>query len=111
MDKNQFPALEQFLGGYFHQDFLMDYGTPDRAIAAFRDGEPEELIRAACIELEQLIPMLERMDNPDDFLWKILGCYYSPKADRLTVRNWLEQVRKKLGCMEPKPVGGREPFL
>jgi hypothetical protein len=96
MNGNSYPALAQFLGGYFHQDFLLDYGNPDGAIAAFVTGEPPESIHAACNELEQVIPLIEWMDDPEKFLWRVLGCYYLPKADGLTVADWLKHVHKKL---------------
>ena len=47
-----FPALEQFLGGYFHQDFLLDHATTDDAVAAFAKEEPHKSVRAACDELD-----------------------------------------------------------
>jgi len=77
---------------------MLDSGTPDQAIAAFLAESSEEVVRAVCGELEQLMPMIEDMDDPQRFLWQDLFCYYSPESDRLTVANWLEQVRRKLGC-------------
>jgi hypothetical protein len=96
MSGKNYPALAQFLGAYFHQDFLLDYGNPDAAITAFLAGEPKESVRAACNELDQVIRLVEGMDNPDKFLWQTLGCYYSPKADGLAVADWLRQLRKQL---------------
>lgn len=96
MNDNNYPALEQFLGGYFHQDFSLDYGNPDGAIAAFLNEASQESIRTTCSELEQVIPLIEGMDDPEKFLWQVLGCYYLPKADGLTVADWLKHVHKKL---------------
>jgi hypothetical protein len=98
MHTNEFPELVQFLGGYFHQDFLLDYGNPNAAIEAYLAESPLESILSACKELERIIPLLEQMDKPETFLWQTLGCYYDPKADGLTVVDWLNQVRKKLAA-------------
>ena len=96
MNGNNYPALAQFLGAYFHQDFMLDYASPDGAIAAFVAGEPQESVHEACNEVEQLIPLIEGMDDPEKFLWRVLGCCYLPKADGLTVADWLKHVHKKL---------------
>lgn len=90
------PNLEQFLGGYFHQDFVLDYGDPDHAIAAFLAEATPESVQAVCSELDQLIPLVEHKDDPEKLLWQVLGCYYYPKADGLSVADWLKHVRSKL---------------
>ncbi len=96
MNRKDFPALEQFLGGYFHQDFLLDYGTPDNAIVAFVREESRESVRAVCDELDRLLLLLQQGGEHGDKFLQELGCYYNPAADGLTARGWLEQVRKKL---------------
>ena len=113
MNAQTYPALRQFLGCYFHQDFLDEFSSPDGAIAAFMAGEPQESVHAACNELEQVIPLIERMDEPEEFLWQVLGCSYYPKADGLTVTDWLGRVRKKLESEENNggKQRGRGPFF
>jgi hypothetical protein len=96
MTSNSYPALAQFLGAYFHQDFMLDYSSPDATIAAFIADEPAESIHAVCNELEQVIPVVDRMHDPEEFLWRVLGCYYVPKTDELTVSEWLKHVYGKL---------------
>ena len=96
MNPNQFPALEQFLGGYFHQDFRLDHGSPDGAIEAFVSDATQEQIQAASAELEQALSVIEQMDDPQKLL-RALGCDYLPSAHGLTVANWLSHVHKKLG--------------
>src|ERR1700730_4802995 len=96
MNRSNFSALEQFLGAYFHQDFLLDYGNADAVITAFLAEEPQESIQAVCNELEQVIPLVEGMNDPEEFLFQVLACYYNPKADGLGVADWLKHVRDKL---------------
>ena len=43
-----FPALRNFLRGYFHQDLAAEYGRPEAAVEQFhRDAEPEEFLQVA----------------------------------------------------------------
>jgi hypothetical protein len=35
--RDQFPSLSEFLAGYLHEDFPLDYGTPRDATRAFVD--------------------------------------------------------------------------
>jgi hypothetical protein len=98
MNTKNFPNLVQFLGGYFHQDFIDDYGTPDNAIKAFLSENSPETVQAVCRELDEVIPLVEQMDNPNDFLYRVIGCFYYPQADGFTVVEWLRHVRQQLGC-------------
>jgi hypothetical protein len=68
--------LEQFLGGYFHQDFVLDYGDVDHAIDAFLAEATQESVQAACRELDQVIPLGAQMDDPEKLLRQVLSCYY-----------------------------------
>ena len=39
-----FPALQDFLGAYFHEDFMDEYGSPEAATKQFcEDAAPEEI--------------------------------------------------------------------
>jgi hypothetical protein len=96
MSTQPYPDLQQFLGCYFHQDFLMEYASPDAAITAFISDEPEEFVRAACRELGQVIPVVEQLDDPERFLLETLGCWYYPKAQGSTVVEWLKHVHVRL---------------
>jgi hypothetical protein len=82
-------VLEQFFGGYFHQDCFDDDPTWEDVVQQFRsDATPEErLALAAQIEQELLSERLTE-DELDERLWK-LGAFYDPKADGLTHRQWL----------------------
>lgn len=35
LSPENFPTLAQFVGGYLHQDFALDYRTPGQALVAF----------------------------------------------------------------------------
>jgi hypothetical protein len=98
MKIDEYPTLFQFLGGYFHQDWVVDYSAPEAVIAAFKKEASAESIRSACDELSQAVLLTRQgAEDPQRFLHE-LGCYYDPAADGLAVPDWLEQVRKKLEC-------------
>lgn len=43
LDPAGYPQLEQFAGGYLHEDYVPEHGTPERARDAFlRDASREE---------------------------------------------------------------------
>ncbi len=95
MTTHTYPALSQFLGAYFHQDWPEEFTGPEAAIAAFRRKEPPEVVRAACSELEQAFRELQQSSDPSKLL-SDLGCYYDPQSDGHTVSEWLAHVRAEL---------------
>jgi hypothetical protein len=95
MNEEQFQNVRR-LGAYLHQDWRDEYSTADDAIAAFKADSSDEAIRAVRVELQAIIPQIAKMPDPERFLCDILWCCYYPKADGLTVLEWLEHVREKL---------------
>ena len=76
-----FPALAQFLGGYLHQDFLLDHGSAPAAARSFRaEASPEEA-RAVDEELDRLLGLTERwtVTQIRRFL-KALGASWLPSS-------------------------------
>lgn len=98
MNSQDFPTLTQFFGGYFHQDWVDEFSTPEDAIAAFRNAAPAETIQSACRELDRLIHLIQQGAEAPQRVLQALGCYYDPSADALVVMDWLEQVRNRLEC-------------
>ena len=98
MSEQEYRHLRTLLGGYLHQDWPDEFSTPDEAIAAFKESHPSEAVERVCKELDEVIPLVEQMQDPERFLCDVLWCYYCPEADGLTVANWLIHVREKLEC-------------
>lgn len=96
MTPDTFPALQQFLGGYFHQDFLLDYASSDEAIVAFRTDEPKELVHAVCNELKDFLTMIQAKRADVHDLLQQFGCYYDPSFDGLTVAGWFAHIEGEL---------------
>jgi hypothetical protein len=95
MKTADYPALSQFLGAYFHQDWRDEYPDSSAAVAAYRHHEPSEDVRAACIELDRVIGDLRQSSDPLRELYD-LGCYFNPRAEGRSVCEWLASVRAEL---------------
>jgi len=91
----QREKLRQFFGAYFHQDWDIEYGTPEQALSAAirgHESQREELSRFVGLFIEE---------HPDDedldqALWSDLGCEYLPSADGISSRAWLVDVAARL---------------
>jgi hypothetical protein len=87
--------LRQFFGSYFHQDWDIEYGTPEQALsAAIRAHESQRKELGRLVEL-----FVEEHPNDEDLdqeLWRDLGCDYLPSADRMSSRAWLLSVAARL---------------
>jgi hypothetical protein len=76
-----FPALAQFLGGYLHQDFLVEHGSASAAARSFREDASPEESQAVDAELERLLALTERwtVTQIRRFL-KALGAAWLPSS-------------------------------
>jgi len=92
-----YPALAQLLGGYYHQDWQQDHGTPDAALHAFVADASPDTVTAASDEIEGLI----EAGFDDAGLARMLAdgfdCNYVPVANGLTAAGWLRHIRDVLG--------------
>jgi hypothetical protein len=91
------PALEQFFGCYFHQDWVDEFSTSEQAVSAFKIGSAIEDINSVCEELGRLLLLPEQGEELQNVL-RELGCYYNPAAVGLTIPGWLEQLQENLNC-------------
>ena len=61
--REDFPALRDFLRGYFHEDLAAEYGTPQDAVEQFhRDAGPEEFAAVAS-EWRRLLQSAAALDD------------------------------------------------
>jgi len=93
---NQFPNLTQFFSSYFHQDWPLEAETPSDVVKNYLSSEPPESIEATSQELSKLLEMPIAEPDLETFILDELGCYYDPKSENQTVREWLESVQKSL---------------
>lgn len=91
---SDFPALENFLSAYFHQDWRVEHDTPDAVASSFIDGEDDaqvgevraELTRLAGMELDEAA-LAERL--------RALGSEYDPTRDGGSWQGWLAALRER----------------
>lgn len=92
---SDYPALENFLAAYFHQDWQAEHATPDAVVAYFRGSESPQQVAATGEELAVLLAS----DEDDAALGRTaraLGCEYDPTRDGGTWRGWLQGVQAAL---------------
>jgi len=88
--------LQQFAGGYFHEDYKVEFPSPDAAVGAFVTEFSEETVAAVLSEIDDLLA--SSMSEAELYqLWiNQLGAAYDPSADGITYRDWFAHVRDLL---------------
>jgi hypothetical protein len=95
--ERQFPNLFQVLGGYLHQDFDLDYDSPDAALRAAATGQGYEQIGGAIREIDRLLAGPIGEDELMRLLER-LTAGYSPELEGWGARDWLAHVRELLSA-------------
>lgn len=95
MNKN-YPELQQFLAGYFNQDWVDDHENADDVIATFITESSEKTIIQVKQELTKLISAVQSEKELYDILVSEIGCcYYYPNEWKDGV-SWLKHVYSSL---------------
>lgn len=91
----EFPALSNFLGAYFHQDWAVEHGSPEAVVAYFLDHESDAEIAKVRGELERLAAQsLPEADLAQRL--RVLGSEYDPTRDGGSYRAWLQSLVSRL---------------
>ena len=97
--EDRWPELWQFFG-YFHQDFLDEYGSAEGAIDAFLNESDPEYVQKVLGQLEEYLEFsrdyLSRHPEEQYWLLESMRVAYNPGADGYTEIGWLEHVRQRL---------------
>lgn len=89
---SDYPALENFLAAYFHQDWRVEHDTPDAVAVSFLDSEADAEIAGVRADLAQLdARQLDETALGDQM--RALGCEYDPTLDGSRWDDWLTQLR------------------
>ncbi|MBA5982702.1 hypothetical protein HXW87_12540 [Pseudomonas sp. Y5-11] len=88
----EFPELHDFFGAYFHQDWLIEYDTPDKVIADFLQTSDPEIILLVCEELQSLLSQDKDEVTIRDYLLRDLSCYYCYWNKWTSGQEWLSHV-------------------
>ena len=89
-------VLRNFFGGYFHEDWRHEEDSPEKVIAAYKARAPAKELKHL---QESIVAYVQA--HPDDAeldrcLFSDLGCYYTPRADNMSARDWLLTVAAHL---------------
>jgi hypothetical protein len=93
---SDFPALENFLSAYFHQDWRVEHDTPGAVASSFIDCEDDEQVGEVRAELARLASLdLDEAELGDRL--RALGSEYDPTRDDGSWRGWLASLRERFG--------------
>ena len=87
-----YPELQQFLAGYFNQDWVDDHKSANDVIDFFISESSEETITIVLSELEKLISAKKTEQDLQDFLLSDIGCYYYYPNEWSDGQTWLNHV-------------------
>ena len=90
-----YPNLFQIFGGYLHQDWDLDYESPEAALRDAADGQGPDQVDAA---IEEIDGLLAGDLDPQETI-KIVARLtpgYSPVRDGWEIRPWLVHARSIL---------------
>jgi hypothetical protein len=91
-----FPALYQLFGGYFHQDWKLEYDDWTDAVAAFAAEAPPHLREDAVNEIARVLAWGLDEAQLDRFLYPVLQCNCLPRAVGLSPAQWLGEIASRL---------------
>lgn len=93
--------LQYFAQAYFHQDYDLEFASPDDVVAAFVEGEGIGPTRELALEIDRLL--VEVLDETLlANLWiDVLGAAYDPNVDGRTYREWFARMRGVLASALP----------
>src|SRR5690606_10259438 len=97
---SEYPALQNFLSAYFHQDWAMEHDTPGAVAEYYRDSEKPERVAGTREALAQLLAA----GSDEDALGarvRALVAEYDPTANGGTWRGWAEDVAARLEACPP----------
>jgi hypothetical protein len=89
---HELPELHDFFGAYFHQDWLIEYDTPDKIIADFLQTSDPEIILSVCKELQSLLSQNKDELALRNYLLRNLSCYYCYWNEWASGQEWLNHV-------------------
>ena len=92
MLKDEYPALWLFLGGYLHQDWDLDYDSPEAALRDFIAGE-HVLAPQLPAEVDRVLARGESDAALNELLLEF-GSSYLPTGVGASPRTWLTSVRQ-----------------
>jgi hypothetical protein len=96
MITEDFPRLFQFLGAYFHEDWMCEFDLANEVVESFVADSDELTMQQVLKEIEILLGSNLTENNLRDFLLKEMGCSYCYWNEWASGKIWLRHIEKKL---------------
>lgn len=96
MNEEEYRALRQFFGCYFHEDWHLDEPDATSVIKTYLQENSTADIAKVALELEDLLKKVVDDKMLDSILLWGLNCRYNPGFEQKNSREWLSEVLKKL---------------
>ncbi|MBC3349422.1 hypothetical protein HU811_22480 [Pseudomonas sp. SWRI196] len=90
--RNKYPKLFQFLGCYFHQDWMCDSSDPDGIIRTYIADSAPQNIKVIKEEISTLLAMNLDEENLRDFIMDKMPCNYCYWLDWESAEAWLNHI-------------------
>ena len=90
--RNNYPKLFQFLGCYFHQDWMCDSSDPDGIIRTYMADSAPQNIKAIKEEISTLLAMNLDEENLREFIMDKMPCNYCYWLDWESGTAWLNHI-------------------
>ncbi len=90
---DEFPMLREVFTGYLHEDFAVEYGSPEAALRAFHDDASAAERRRFAKEAQRFLQQTESLDfDATRALAARLGCRWAPPSRDALVRALTDAV-------------------
>ena len=87
--------LPQFIGGYFHQDWNVDFESEDDAVRAFRSDVDPQDVRALARAIEDLLQLGLADAALTQRLYE-MGLAFQPAGADGSASGWLRELHARL---------------
>lgn len=98
-------VLSEFFGVYFHQDWVLDYETWERAVDTFALENPAD-VRATRDAITALLARCTDDAQVEEAL-RDAGCSYRDRFGRMSYHDWLGQVVARLQARDDAQTSAR----
>ena len=96
MIREKLPNLEQFLSGYFHEDWKVQATDAETVIRLYLNDGTTSIVPQVINEIDRLLQMNLSEEQLGDLLIYDLGCCYDPQFQGMSDVEWLRWVRTSL---------------
>jgi hypothetical protein len=97
MESKNYPRLYQFLGAYFHEDWMCEFEISDDIVKSFLSDSSAESVLRVKLEINALLLLNLTETELRDFLLGEMSCCYCYWHDWSSGEAWLTHVLVLLG--------------